>query len=47
MMGYWWQLGIIKEFAPTIDKEWPPLLTKEQEMLPLKSINKSRIERNM
>jgi hypothetical protein len=42
MMGYWWQLGIIKEFAPTID-----MLTKEQEMLPLKSINKSRIERNM
>jgi hypothetical protein len=29
-----------KEAAPTIDKEWPPLLRNEQEELPLKPINR-------
>jgi len=29
-----------KETAPTIDKGWPPLLTKEQEELSLKLINR-------
>jgi len=29
-----------KEAAPTIDKEWPPLLIKEQEGLSLKPINR-------
>jgi len=29
-----------KEVAPTINKVWPPLLTKEQEELPLKPINR-------
>jgi len=29
-----------KEAAPTINKVWQPLLTKEQEELPLKPINR-------
>jgi len=33
MVGCWWQLLMSKEVAPTIDKEQPPLLTKEQEEL--------------
>jgi len=37
-VGSSWILS--KEAAPTIDKEWPPLLTNEQEELPLKPINR-------
>jgi hypothetical protein len=45
MVGYWWQLLMSKEAAPTINKRWPPLLTKEQEGLPLKPINRGIIWR--
>jgi len=40
MVGCWWQLLMSKEATSTINKGWPPLLTKKQEGLPLKPINR-------